>query len=307
MPKVRPVLTPLNLNPIKDNRPKTDTENLLESLEKHQQGLKWTNDSNENIAHEYQRYTGISTPKSTAIIAPNNIALPANHIRPGTDKGVIRSQYPTKQSVTPFIEMLGEKWATVLVVIGEESIFSYNFDMKPYPPYFKTAENNAAYEIDIRTETHPGAEGYTIKTPNRTPFQINNIAVPVIHITNWKDKTALPADEMIALAKRILKLHNEKFNIYAAHGENRYPSRAVNAECKALPVIHCSAGVGRTGQLIAAMELINSESLRSLESIIHTLREQGGPDMVQTEDQMKALIDLANKVRKQLLDKDEQR
>ncbi|CCV44679.1 protein tyrosine phosphatase [Yersinia enterocolitica] len=303
MPKVRPVLTPLNLNPIKDNRPKTDTENLLESLEKHQQGLKWTNDSNENIAHEYQRYTGISTPKATAIIAPNNIALPANHIQLGTDKGVIRSQYPTQQSVAPFIEMLGEKRATVLVVIGENNIFSYNCGMKPYPPYFRTAENNASYAIDIRTETHPGAEGYTIKTPS----QINNIAVPVIHITNWKDKTALPADEMMALAKRILELHNEKFNIYAAHEANRYPSKAVNAKCETLPVIHCSAGVGRTGQLIAAMELINSESLRSLESIIHTLREQGGPDMVQTEDQMKALIDLADKVRKQLLDKDEQR
>ncbi|CNI83398.1 Protein tyrosine phosphatase [Yersinia rohdei] len=302
----QPNLT-LTPNPIKDNPPKTDTENLLESLKKHQKYLIWQDSSQTIIKQEYQRHTDITTPKETAIIAPNNIALPANHIRLGTDKGVIRSQFPTKQSVPPYIEMLGEKRVTVLVVIGEKSIFSYNCGMKPYPPYFKTAENNASYKIDIRAETYPGAEGYTIKTPNQTPLQNNHIAVPVIHITDWKDKTALPAKEMMALAKRIVELHDERFNIYAAIGEKRYPSRAVEAECKALPVIHCSAGVGRTGQLIAAMELTNPKSSQSLESIIKTLREQGGPDMVQTEGQMRELIDLAEMVGKPLWAKDERR
>lgn len=86
MPRIRPSHLTLNLNLIKDSQPQTDAEKLLESLKIHQQGLIWVESNQAIIPKENQRYRDITTAKTTSIMAPNNIVLPANHIQLGTDK-----------------------------------------------------------------------------------------------------------------------------------------------------------------------------------------------------------------------------
>ncbi|MGE4801887.1 protein-tyrosine phosphatase family protein [Yersinia hibernica] len=295
MPRVRPTLTPLNLSPIKNNQPQTDVEKLLESIEKHKQILILAKDSNENIALKYQRYSDINTPEATAIMAPNNIDLPANHIRLGTDKGVIRSQYPTVEGLTAFKAMLAEKRITIVVVIADSNMLDHSQGKyrTEHPAYFANKEN-------LKNYVSPPVNNIEIDCYQMPLKDGNNKTIPInfAHIKNWQDRTAFGKNEIRELAEIVTTLHQRALNNFQKQG-----SQAVKADVKTLPVIHCSAGVGRTGQLIAAMELINPDSRLSLESIIKTLREEGNPNMVQTSAQLDVLIDLAEDLKKPLLAK----
>jgi protein tyrosine phosphatase len=273
---------------------------LKESLTAHRNALCWGNIEKSEIKDEYQRYSEIKTPKLTAITAPNGTNLPANHINLGTSKGVIRSQFPTINAIPSFLEMLAEKRVTVLVVIAEEHVI--NDKQKSYPIYFKNTVYNHGEMEDVLLPENIPIKCYKLHLENKQ--QVNSklpIGIPVIHVNNWPDCTSLSVEQLKELATYVNTVNNNKYSIYETAG-----SRAAAADQKALPVIHCHAGIGRTGQLIAAMELINPKSLLSLESIIKTLREQGGYKMVQTEEQMDVLIDLATQLHKPLWAKDEQ-
>lgn len=66
--------------------------------------------------------------------------------------------------------------------------------------------------------------------------------------------------------------------------------------------MHCRAGVGRTGQLLATMELLKSESQQSLESIVRDMRTTRDGKMVQISAQMQTLAVLAEQLNKPITD-----
>ncbi len=290
----------------KQERSLTDSAKFQQMIEGYQSDLKNRIMQGEagyktaQVDKGHQRYKDIVTLQKTAINAPTpgGMTLPANYINLGTDKGVIRSQYPTAEGVTNFKSMLAEKRITIVVVIADSNMLDHSQGKyrTEHPAYFANKENLKNYisppvnNIEIDCYQMPLKDG-------------NNKTIPInfAHIKNWQNHTAFGKNEIRELAEIVTTLHQRALNNFQKQG-----SQAVKADVKTLPVIHCSAGVGRTGQLIAAMELINPDSRLSLESIIKTLREEGNPMMVQTSAQMDVLIDLAKDLDKPLWTKDEQ-
>ncbi|HGJ5874614.1 MAG TPA: protein-tyrosine phosphatase family protein [Arsenophonus apicola] len=249
---------------------------------------------------ENQRFGNIWTAKATAVTAPNGQPLAANRVQIAGQNVAIACQYPKPASLQDYFKMLVANRTPALVVLASDK------DINPQsgvglPEYFRKdnqygdvavtvidkGEGKLADELDYHDYLlHVTDEGQNIK-----------VTIPVIHVSNWPDLTASGNEGLKELAEHVNTVVDKKINFYKEKG-----SSAINDENKLLPVMHCRAGVGRTGQLLATMELLKPESQQSLESIVRDMRTTRDRKMVQTPEQMQTLAVLAEQLNKPISD-----
>lgn len=250
---------------------------------------------------ENQRFGNIWTAKATAVTAPNGQPLPANRVQIAGQNVAIACQYPKPKSMEDYFKMLVANRTPALVVLASEKDINPEFGEK-LPEYFRKSDKYG--DILVTATAKVGgklADGldyhqYLLQVTDKG--QNDKVTIPVIHVPNWPDRTASGNEGLKQLAEHVNAVVNKKIDMYEKKG-----SRAIGDKNKLLPVIHCRAGVGRTGQLLATRELINPESNLSLESIVREMRSTRDRQMVQTPAQMQALAMLAAEQGKPISDK----
>ncbi|HGJ5877374.1 MAG TPA: protein-tyrosine phosphatase family protein [Arsenophonus sp.] len=246
-----------------------------------------------------QRFINIPTASATIVRAPapngDGVLLPANRIQINQKEVAIACQYPTPKSLENYFKMLVANKTPVLVILASDQDIGTKL-----PKYFSQTGKYGDVSVEVSHGAERGLDDRLRYRDYTLNLKINNInnsknegaisqaTIPVIHVYNWPDLTASSNKGLIALAKHVNMVTENSRN---THNDNNL-----------LPVIHCRAGVGRTGQLIGTMELLKAESQQSLESIVRDMRTTRAPQMVQTPEQMQTLAVLAAELNKSILD-----
>ncbi|CNI43130.1 tyrosine phosphatase [Yersinia massiliensis] len=260
---------------------------------------------------EIHRFRDILTAEETQITTSTGRALAANQLKINGENIAIRSQYPinTDKNIKDHLQMLLDKKPAVLVVLSSND----DIERRCLPRYFCENKTYDGISVEYRNRNEERAyklagldlKGYAMKISDRE----SNCIISVIHVTNWTDHKAIPNKTLIDLTKitdkevqKRIKFNKElaeqnKITLQAEKNSknktilqnkiNRYESYSPQ------PFIHCSAGVGRTGTLVTAMQLSKENNTLSVDEIIMEIRKTGSQLMVQTQKQYDSLLGAA--------------
>ncbi|KAM9570347.1 receptor-type tyrosine-protein phosphatase eta isoform 4-T4 [Salvelinus alpinus] len=180
-------------------------------------------------------------------------------------KEFIAAQGPLPGTVNEFWRMIWEKNVQTLVMLTRCNEQGRVKCEEYYPSETKHFEN-----ITVTTTSEIPLEDWTIRD-----FDIKNVktveirSVRHFHFTAWPDHGVPETTELLINFRHLVREHMDQ---YSRHSPT---------------VVHCSAGVGRTGTFIAIDRLIfqiERESMVDVYGTIHDLRMHR-PLMVQTEEQ----------------------
>ncbi|PSW76603.1 protein-tyrosine phosphatase family protein, partial [Photobacterium damselae] len=194
--------------------------------------------------------------------------LNANRITVAGQDVAIATQYPKDSQIEDQLRLLVDNRTPSLTVLTEASQMAN--PAKGMTDYFS---RNLGFNSGLTTQSEltsrdmvvgrntDGSDlkanvfNLTINIPGEAPF-----TVPVLHVTNWIDKTAIDAESSNNIATMINGIESDG----------------------GAPVVHCRAGVGRTGQIVAAIAMQKVPNSVSAEEVINDMRYSRNDYMGQT-------------------------
>ncbi|XP_056244328.1 tenascin-X isoform X2 [Seriola aureovittata] len=198
--------------------------------------------------------------------SPYDDYINANYM-PGYNsrKEFIAAQGPLPTTVNEFWRMIWEKNVQTLVMLTR-----CNEQGRVKCEQYWSSGTKHFENITVTTTSEIPLEDWTIRD-----FDIKNVktaetrSVRHFHFTAWPDHGVPETTELLISFRHLVREHMDQ---YSRHSPT---------------VVHCSAGVGRTGTFIAIDRLIfqiERENIVDVYGIVHDLRMHR-PLMVQTEDQ----------------------
>jgi protein tyrosine phosphatase len=252
------------------------------------------------------RYAMVPTAAHTQVYAPDDRSLPANRLGVDGRFFAIAGQYPTDAEVASHCRALAQMRTPVLVVLASTDDFDHaKLGRKPLPPYFQSSGIYDGVDVAVtkgEKETVGGSlelQAYSMRVKHQEAGREVSVDIPVRHVLNWPDRSALKVDVLDALAQKIAEVSDKRIEGYQRAGSRALQDR----DNKLLPWIHCLAGSGRSGLLAGAlyMHTHGTASALSVETIATDLRKTRNYLTLQTQEQLKTLAELGAKKRLPIL------
>ncbi|MEN3813662.1 type III secretion system effector BopA family protein [Chromobacterium piscinae] len=247
------------------------------------------------------RFSNASVPVTTdtQVHLADGCLMPVSRVAINGQAVALAGSYPKSslEALSAHLRMLAEQRCSSLVVLaGHDQIAS-----KGLPDYF--AEGTRTYgDVTITSKTPPGgrfligdkgdpqalkAHRYqlTIRVPGSEPFSL-----PVLHVTNWGDHQPLKdSAQLEQLARQVQTIDHEG-------GLQNEPIHDTLSSQLGLPMIHCLGGVGRTGTLIGALQVLKNPTAQ-VDDIVTDMRATRNPRMAEDEAQRSQLKEMASRLR----------
>lgn len=200
----------------------------------------------------------------------------------------IASQYPTKNQIECHLKMLFDMKSVLQTIILNRDEFGSSH-IEPYFLPHKIVRCGALLTTS-KHRTSLEIENITINVFDMTICEgEKSFDIPILYCDGWEDHGAISPQCCIQLAQFVIKMAEESMGL---HIEKR--GEDIDNLTKYLPAVHCKAGVGRSGTLLATMAMLGTFNEKlSLEDILVSLRDCRSGEMVQGDMQMDLLMDVA--------------
>ncbi len=262
-------------------------------------GLKYSSADYQSV--ENSRYSKQLTYRTDTLIKSGNVSLPANDVSSYNSPNMtIASQYPlnNKESLNHYFNMLfNNNIDTVYVLASNDDIkkdlsklgSEYNksdFEKEGFKYFRENLDLDDIKSSHIEkwalSKNKTNGACLDCKTYTKLVTKENSDEkkkINFVHIYDWTDHTGIDATKLkntIDIIGGNLKTNPTKENI----------------------AVHCLAGLGRTGEFIALMEMMKAEQSgnkegKSLESIISDLREKRSVRALYQPEQIAELLKYA--------------
>lgn len=262
-------------------------------------GLKYSSADYQSV--ENSRYSKQLTYRTDTLIKSGNVSLPANDVSSYNSPNMtIASQYPlnNKESLNHYFNMLfNNNIDTVYVLASNDDIkkdlsklgSEYNksdFEKEGFKYFRENLDlgdiKSSHIEKWALSKNKTNGACLDCKTYTKLVTKENSDEkkkINFVHIYDWTDHTGIDATKLkntIDIIGGNLKTNPTKENI----------------------AVHCLAGLGRTGEFIALMEMMKAEQSgnkegKSLESIISDLREKRSVRALYQPEQIAELLKYA--------------
>ncbi|SUC13608.1 protein-tyrosine phosphatase [Proteus vulgaris] len=298
----------------------TDTTSYNKKAEKlfnNLNGLKYS--STDYQAVENSRYSKQLKYRTDTLIKSGNVSLPANDVSSYNSPNMtIASQYPlnTKENLNHYFNMLfNNNIDTVYILASNDDIKNDIKNIKDDSSEIKDYVKKELSKMGVKyNEDSLKKEGFKYFREN-----LNLDDIKSSHIEKWnlsKNKTNGSCLDCKIYTKLVTKEDSgEKKKIHFVHIYDWKDHTGIDAtklkntidivggNLKINPTkeniaVHCLAGLGRTGEFIALMEMMKAEQSgnkegKSLESIITDLREKRSVRALYQPEQIAELLKYA--------------
>lgn len=222
--------------------------------------------------------------------------LNVSRIALGSGHAVIAGQYPLPYQVQSHLKMMMREGASVVAVLSSMA----EMDAQNLPDYFSCSAEYGDVKVESTLLCRVQLDSHA---PLTSCYQLDLVdssgscaprTLSVLHVDGWVEGEAIDVRALEELARTFDGICKDSAGLSREDGLGEPQS----------PVVHATAGAGRTGVMVCMLKMLNTSPTVPLEQLIAEICNERNGEMVRTRQQLDALIDFALKQGRPILSRE---